>query len=212
MVGAHQRQQGLPCLGVLPHFTEAEAEQVVGRVEQAVVRELGEQTAVERDGLTVVGLGWLPGGRIRRIERLLVVLLRGEELVGRLLVVELGQPEHHVRRPFPVRRILAQEALEHGDGVHAPLFLLLLVRDDHRLELVVDGLELVLVRALDNGGGGLAEAGDLFGVANEIRRHLVDQLGIDGRDGPQLGRRGQRQARRGHEAEDGHAQPGATRR
>jgi hypothetical protein len=109
-VGAGERQERLLGLGLLPHLAQAEAEQVVGGVEEAVVGELGEQALVQRDGVGVVGLGRRGGGRVGRVERLLVGLLGGEELVEGLLVVELGQPEHGVRGPALVVGVLAQEA------------------------------------------------------------------------------------------------------
>src|SRR6185369_14091779 len=51
-------------------------------------------------------------GRVRRIDGLLVGLVGVQELLGRLLVVELGQAEHGVRRPALVVRVGAQESLE----------------------------------------------------------------------------------------------------
>ena len=126
---------------VLAHFTEAEAEQVVGGVEEAVVRELGQQPPVEVDGRRVVD----PRRRRRRAGsapsmRLLVGLVGVQVLLGRLLVVELGQAEHRVRRPALVVRVLEQERLEHRDRVAAALARLAIVEVDLRVVLGVDRL------------------------------------------------------------------------
>jgi len=57
LVGADEREQRLLGLLVLAHLAETEAEEIVGRVEEAVVRELGQQALVERDRRRVVDLG-----------------------------------------------------------------------------------------------------------------------------------------------------------
>src|SRR6185369_8737925 len=86
---------GLP---VLAHLAQTEAEQIVGGVEEAVVRELGEQPLVERDRRRVVDARRRGVGRVRTLQRLLVSLVGVQVLLGRFLVIQLGQPEHGVQR------------------------------------------------------------------------------------------------------------------
>ena len=209
LVGADQRQHRLARLRLLPHFTQAEAEQVVGGVEQAVVRELGQQALVERDRRRVVHARRRRRRRVRRIDRLLVRLVGVEELLGRLLVVELGEAEHRVRRPALVVRVLVQEVLEHRDRVHATFLGLLVVERDLRVVLGADLLRLVRVGALDDHARRRAVVLHDLGEVLDVAGHLVESARVDR---PRRQRRrhrlpradvGREQARRERERADG---------
>ena len=122
-----------------------------------------------------------------RIERLLVGLLGHQEFVRGFLIVELGQAEHHVGRPLAIRGVLVQEALEHGDGIHAPPFLFLFIASNLRLVLGPDGLDLVGVGALDDAAGGTTIVFDRFGEAGHVLRELIEDPRVGHRCRPRAG-------------------------
>ena len=65
-VGTDQRQEGLVPLILLGHLHEAEAEQVVGAVQQAVFGKLADQPPMQADGAVVVHLGGFGHSRFDR--------------------------------------------------------------------------------------------------------------------------------------------------
>src|SRR6185312_3873741 len=129
-------------------------------------------------------------------DRLLVGLVGVEVLLGRLLVVELGQPEHRVRRPALVVRGLEQKGREHRDGVASAVLGLLIVEIDLLVVLGVDLFDLLLVGALEDRPRRAPVLGDHVGEVLDVLRHVVEQPRIDG-GGRRSGRRsgGARRAR-----------------
>ena len=107
-------------------------------------------------------------GGFGALDGLLVRLVGVEVLLGRLLVVELGEAEHRVRRPALVVRVLLEEVLEHRDGVPAAVARVAVVEIDLRVVLRADGLHLVLEGALEDVARRRAVLRDHLGVVLDV--------------------------------------------
>ncbi len=206
-VRADEREQRLLGLLVFAHLAQAEAQQVIGRIEEAVARELGEQAAILVDGRRVIHARRRRVGRVRRVEGLLVGLVGIQVFLSRFFVVQLGEAKHRVRRPALVVRIPEQERLEHRDRVTAAVARLTIVQVDLRIVFGLYRLGLVVELALQDVARGRTVFRHHLREALDVLLHLVQQarIGWTRRDGRRR-RRGRRRGGRGQHPRPHHGQ------